>query len=45
MAIGTPLHRLCRDLVTLAAQALEEGIRPVQGQHFLPPDLYLPESV
>jgi LacI family transcriptional regulator len=45
MAIGTPLQRLCSDLVVLATQSLVEGIRPVQGQHFLPPDLYLPESV
>jgi LacI family transcriptional regulator len=45
MAIGTPLQRLCADLVTLATEALVDGIRPVQGQHFLPPDLYLPESV
>lgn len=45
MVIGTPLPRLCADLVTLAAEAVQQGITPVQGQHFLPPDLYLPESV
>lgn len=45
MAIATPLGRLCSDLVTLAAAAVRDGIAPVQGQHFLPPDLYLPESV
>ncbi len=45
MVIGTPLPRLCTDLVTLAAEAVKQGITPVQGQHFLPPDLYLPESV
>ena len=45
MVIGTPLPRLCTDLVTLAAEAVQQGITPVQGQHFLPPDLYLPESV
>ena len=33
------------DLVTLAAEAVRDGITPLQGQHFLPPDLYLPESV
>jgi hypothetical protein len=31
--------------VTLAAAAAQSGIAPVQGQHFLQPDLYLPESV
>ncbi|WP_309667671.1 LacI family DNA-binding transcriptional regulator [Tabrizicola sp.] len=45
MAIATPLTRLCNDLVTLAATAVQNGILPVQGQHFLQPDLYLPESV
>lgn len=45
MAIATPLPRLCADLVTLAAEAVREGITPIQGQHFLPPDLYLSESV
>jgi LacI family transcriptional regulator len=45
MAIATPLTRLCDDLVALAAAAVREGITPVQGQHFLQPDLYLPESV
>ena len=45
MAIATPLGKLCADLVVLAAEAVRTGIPPVQGQHFLPPDLYLPESV
>ncbi len=45
MAIATPLGRLCADLVTLAAEAVRDGIPPLQGQHFLPPDLYLSESV
>lgn len=45
MVIGTPLPLLCTDLVHLAAEAVQQGIRPVQGQHFLPPDLFLPESV
>lgn len=45
MAIATPLDRLCADLVTLAAEAVRDGITPLQGQHFLQPDLYLPESV
>lgn len=45
MVIGTPLQRLCTDLVNLAAETLESGVPPVAGQHFLQPDLYLPESV
>jgi LacI family transcriptional regulator len=45
MVIATPLERLCRDLVGLMVQALQNGTTPVPGQHFLRPDLYLPESV
>jgi LacI family transcriptional regulator len=45
MVIATPLQRLCDDLVRLAAEAVNDGMPPVQGQHFLAPDLYLPESV
>ena len=45
MVIGTPLQRLCADLVTLGGRGAGRGDPPVQGQHFLPPDLYLPESV
>ena len=45
MVIGTPLPRLCDDLVRLAAETVSDGMTPVQGQHFLQPDLYLPESV
>ncbi|MGL4235398.1 LacI family DNA-binding transcriptional regulator [Tabrizicola sp.] len=45
MVIGTPLQRLCDDLVRLASEAVVEGMATVQGQHFLQPDLYLSESV
>jgi LacI family transcriptional regulator len=45
MVISTPLQRLCADLVTIAADAAQTGIAAVNGQHFLTPDLYLPESV
>ena len=45
MVIATPLTRLCNVLVLLAADTVRSGIKPVQAQHFLPPDLYLPESV
>jgi hypothetical protein len=39
------LDRLCADLITLSAEAVRSGITPLQGQHFLQPSLYLPESV
>ena len=45
MVIGTPLPRLCADLLALAAQAVRTGPAPLAGQHFLQPDLFLPESV
>jgi LacI family transcriptional regulator len=45
MVIATPLARLCEDLIRLATEAVSGGMIPVQGQHFLQPDLYLPESV
>jgi len=45
MVIGTPLPRLCDDLVRLATEAVSGGLPPVQAQHFLRPDLHLPESV
>jgi LacI family transcriptional regulator len=46
MVIGTPLPRLCADLLQLAAEAAGgTAISAIQAQHFLQPDLYLPESV
>ncbi len=45
MVISTPLQRLCADLVRLAGDAIATGMPAVAGQHFLQPDLYLPESV
>ena len=45
MVIATPLQRLCNDLIRLATETVSDGMTPVQGQHFLQPDLFLPESV
>ncbi len=45
LAIATPLAVLCRDLVGLMTAAVEQGPSDLLGQHFLQPDLYLPESV
>ena len=45
MVIGTPLQRLCNDLIAMATEVLANGMPAVAGQHFLQPELYLPESV
>lgn len=45
MVIATPLVQLCSDLVHLAANASQAGVGQAGGQHFLSPDLLLPESV
>ncbi|ROT98472.1 LacI family DNA-binding transcriptional regulator [Histidinibacterium lentulum] len=45
MAIATPLQRVCDDLMGLALSGQQRDTAPVPGQHFLRPDLYLPESI
>ena len=45
MAIATPLPQLCDDLVRMMAEAVRSGPSDVAGQHFLRPELVLPESV
>jgi LacI family transcriptional regulator len=45
MVIATPLPQLCDDLVRLAADAARTGPTDTAGQHFLRPELVLPESV
>ncbi|WP_417209682.1 LacI family DNA-binding transcriptional regulator [Antarctobacter sp.] len=45
MSIATPLERLCTDTVALMIDAVQKADAPTPGQHFLNPDLYLPESV
>ncbi|MBP1805605.1 LacI family DNA-binding transcriptional regulator [Rubellimicrobium aerolatum] len=45
MVISTPLPQLCDDLVRLMADAVRQGPSEVAGQHFLRPELVLPESV
>ncbi|WP_425100339.1 LacI family DNA-binding transcriptional regulator [Tropicibacter sp. S64] len=46
LAIATPLQRLCRDTVRLMNDSIAHDHAPaLTGQHFLQPDLYLPESV
>lgn len=45
LVISTPLGDLCRDVVALMADAVANGMSNIAGQHFLPPDLFIPESV
>lgn len=45
MVIATPLRVLCRDLLRFAAEAVRSGPSSMSGQHFLKPELVLPESV
>ncbi|MGP6086867.1 LacI family DNA-binding transcriptional regulator [Antarctobacter jejuensis] len=45
MAIATPLERLCAATVRLMTEAVQRDDTAAAGQHFLGPDLYLPESV
>jgi LacI family transcriptional regulator len=45
MVIATPLPALCRDLLRFAADAVRNGPSAMSGQHFLKPELILPESV
>jgi LacI family transcriptional regulator len=45
LVIGTPLQQVCRDVMHLMVDAINEGMLRVSGQHFLRPDLFLQESV
>jgi len=45
MVDATPLPTLCRDLIGMMARGAATGPGTVPGQHFVQPDLYLPESV
>ena len=45
MAIGTPLTQICSDVMRLAVTLRDHHAVQIPGQHFLRPDLYLPESV
>jgi LacI family transcriptional regulator len=45
MVICTPLAQLCRELLLQAFATMEKGPSSVLGQHFLRPELYIPESV
>ncbi|MGX5805292.1 hypothetical protein ACWGS9_29255 [Bradyrhizobium sp. Arg314] len=45
MAIATPLRRLCQELMTLMARAIETGSTDTPAQTFLSFDIYLPENI
>jgi LacI family transcriptional regulator len=45
MVIATPIERLCRELVATMVAVGSGDATKQTGQHFLRPDLYLPESV
>jgi LacI family transcriptional regulator len=45
MVNATPLPALCRDLIGMMVNAAQAGQGSVPGQHFLRPDLFLPESL
>ena len=45
LVINTPLNRVCDDLFGLARTVLERSENQIPGQHFLMPELFLPESI
>ena len=45
LAIHTPLQHLCRDVVQLMVDAIENGPANVPGQTFLPFEMYVPENI
>lgn len=45
MAIATPLEVLCRDLVRLMVESKLNETPNLAGQHFLTPELIIPESI
>ena len=45
MVIATPLAQLCRDMVEMMVSTVTKGVSDLPGQHFLQPQLYLPESL
>lgn len=44
MVISTPLRQLCADMVEMMISAVKNGSSDVPGQHFLQPQIYLPEA-
>lgn len=45
LIIGTPLAALCTEVFAHMTRAVQDGMTRVAGQHFLSPELHLPESV
>ncbi len=45
LVIATPLDQLCRELVDLMIKAAQGGMSENSGQHYLLPQLFVPESL
>lgn len=45
LVIATPLEQLCRDLVGLMFDAARRGPNEISGQHYLTPQLFVPDSL
>ncbi|RWM77836.1 LacI family DNA-binding transcriptional regulator [Mesorhizobium sp.] len=45
MAVGTPMRRLCQELIMAMERAIKAGVAESPGQTFLPFDIYLPENI
>ncbi|WP_342076954.1 LacI family DNA-binding transcriptional regulator [Yoonia sp. SS1-5] len=45
LVIGTPLDQVCDDLFALARKVIEDSDDMPPAQHFLSPNLFLPESI
>jgi len=45
IVVGTPLRHMCEDLRTMMIAAAERGMSPTPGQHFLPSEIWTPESL
>lgn len=44
MVISTPLRQLCQNLVEMMVNTVKNGSSDVAGQHFLQPQIFLPEG-
>ncbi|MGG7517839.1 LacI family DNA-binding transcriptional regulator [Allorhizobium undicola] len=43
--LQTPLRELCADLVSMMVNTIEQGMSDTPGQRFLPPQIWVPESL
>lgn len=45
MVMSTPLEKLCEDLIEMMVSTKKSGGSEIIGQHFLTPNVYLPEMI